>query len=228
MFDLVREILITAMLSCLIINLADGHNLPLLDSKAYEYINRTKIVQFEYATPYATVKRDSVTKFKNTIYISWLGYSPIASINYEREIIQKEKYNIALEVGSFYGYRGINVEPIMGTSLNIHQILNHERTDHVQQGFGLVFMKGVNSCSDCYVKEGNTWVQGSTSSTLYISGELGYSRRHSTGGLFIKITVSPMLELYEFNNNPAEEITDLINKRDFLLFFKIGLGYSWN
>lgn len=147
---------------------------------------------------------------KNTVYLELLGNGALYSINYDRILLDAEKFKISSSIG--YGsYRNENFE---GIPFEVNFLFGHKH--YFEIGTGISYIKGLTQMEPEY-----SW--GVVSTTIYNTYRIGYRFQKDKKGLFFKVAVIPFVRLYEY-----EETFKTDTDNAFFVYVGAAVGYSFN
>lgn len=165
------------------------------------------------------IRNDSSAISKNTVFIEFLGTGFLGSLNYDRRLINKPRFNVSGRLGASYFPRG-TLDPLWSVPIEVKFLLNIGKEYYVELGAGLSYIFGIVSCVGCGSKDNES------SSTLFSSIRTGIRYQKKSGGIFMNAGFTPLIRIREYNKNPPEEITDEIERLKILPHIGVGIGYT--
>ncbi len=147
---------------------------------------------------------------KNTVYLEFLGNGGLYSINFDRILVDAEKFKISSSIG--YGsYPNENIE---GIPFEVNFLFGHKH--YFELGTGISYIKGLTQ-----VEPDHSY--GVISSTIYNTYRIGYRYQKDVKGFFFKVAVIPFVRVYEY-----EEFFKSDPDKAFFLSLGAAVGYSFN
>lgn len=143
---------------------------------------------------YTFSQKDSSLQAKNLIYIEGGGIGGYGSLNYERVLLSRKKFNVGARVGistyHIYDYtNSMNPDILILTSLNGSYGLNHK----------IEIAIGETTSNIVYADQINFMPYRKTNFHTHFS--LGYKYQKNTRGLFFRIAYTPLFELNKTYRN---------------------------
>jgi hypothetical protein len=150
---------------------------------------------------------------KNTVFIEGLGNGILYSLNYSRQVINRNKFSSDLRVGLCYWPFDHADTWTALTEFTSFYGKRHK----FEFGFGAIYSYGFNSIYDV-----DEVLQ--ISSRVYLSIKtLGYAYSKSSGGLFLNGGILSLISIYEFNK--AIEVPGV--QKFIPVYFRVGVGYRF-
>jgi hypothetical protein len=178
---------------------------------------------------------------KNTIYAELLGQGALWSINYERMFEVNDFVSQSASVGlttnrnlrdlffdqSFFDFGN---DYNFGTPI-AYRLIFGKRNSHLELGIGLtgLYFKGAGSYHDGFCMSYSSDIRRFNS---YIVPTIAYRFQQKTGGIFFKVSYSPLFSFYQTDN--LDYVGGRTNKNKFfeksnnlLLWPGLSLGYTF-
>jgi hypothetical protein len=167
-----------------------------------------------------SVKTDYVRKpTLNSIYIQILGTGIYPTIDYERILIYKQKWQLNASAGVFFYNNKLRSVSLYSIPFELGLALGSK--NHVELGVGLSYVYGLNGCTDC-VPYGGDFV----SSDLYSSVRIGYKYKKADGHFYFAFGFTPLIRIYKLRNPPKSLINKYESER-ILPMPGVSVGYSF-
>jgi hypothetical protein len=158
---------------------------------------------------------------RNSFYGEFLGTSgSVCSINYDRIFKQNENSLIDLSLGFGYFPFFKEVNPIIGIPVSIN-LTNGLGNHHFEIGVGFTYNSGIAQRKETFESYGSSLDSYSTTESLqalWFSFRLGYKYQKPTGGLFLRIGITPLFKLKTFST--------FDNDNSVFPLFGLGVGYT--
>jgi hypothetical protein len=198
----------------------------------------TVLLAFVSLNFFSQVKNKSFKK--NTIYAELLGQGSLWSLNYERKFAINEMISQTVSVGfttnrnvgdlfldqSFFNFgNGF----YFGSPLSYHLIIG-KRSSHLDLGIGLtgLYYKGAGWYHDGFCTSSSPDIRSFKS---YIVPSISYRFQKNNGGLFFKMSYSPMFSFYQTNNlnfiGRSNKNKFFEKKENLILWPGLSLGYTF-
>ncbi len=182
----------------------------------------------------------NVSLKKNTIYAELLGQGSLWSLNYERKFAINEMISQTVSVGFTTRYEGGNSKidqsffnagkgQYYGSPIAYRLILG-KRKSHLEIGIGLtgLYYKGAGWYPDGICR---SYSPGIKSFKSYIVPSISYRFQKNNGGLFFKMSYSPMFSFYQTNNlnfiGRSNKNKFFEKKENLILWPGLSLGYTF-
>ncbi len=146
---------------------------------------------------------------KNTVYVELLGQGSLWSINYERKFGINDLISHTVSVGFTTRYEGGNLKidqsffnsgkgQYYGSPLSYHLLIG-KRNSRFDLGLGLtgLYFKGAGWYYDGFCTSYSSDIRSFKS---YIVPSISYRFQKKSGGLFIKVSYSPMFSFFKTDN----------------------------
>ncbi len=161
-----------------------------LKKEKVKYIFIFIVVLISSLNNQAISQSDSTNTARNAVYLEAGGLATYGSINYERLLPLKNKWNLALRIG-FGSYRlkdfNDQFNPDLIIPIAIYGLYGKQHK--VEFGFGQAITNIVRANPSNFQVE--------RESKLSANFTIGYRYQNVAGGLFIRIAYSPIIEFYK-------------------------------
>ncbi len=130
-------------------------------------------------------KTDSLKKsftYKNSVQIELGGHGLVYSLNYERVLLNGQRFKTTGQVGFAYYPPGAHIIDIW-IPVEINEILSFNK-HHIELGFGYVFMNEA-------IRRENNSVESREWEGLY-SGRIGYRYQKPNGRFVLRVSFTPL------------------------------------